>query len=720
MTALSQGRPHPLGATPTPEGVNFAVWAPDAARLELCVFDAAGAMEELRADLPCCSHGVWHGLLPGAQAGLVYGLRAHGPWDPAHGHRFNPAKVLLDPYAREVVGRYGFDADGRAADLSLYQGHDGDDPGWPDERDNAAVALKARVAAAPRAPVAALAEPVAPECRVLYEVHVKGATRRHPGVPEALRGTYAGLAHPAFVAHLQALGVTSVSLLPVHARADEQRLQRLGLSNYWGYSSIGFFAPEPRYAADAAGVREEFRAMVQALHRAGIEVILDVVFNHTGETDEHGPTLSFRGLANRRYYVPEAGDASRYANWTGCGNCLNLAEPRAVELVLASLRHWLLEMGADGFRFDLAPVLGRGPQGFSACAAFFGALQADDRLARAVLIAEPWDLGPDGYQLGHFPPAWLEWNDRYRDALRGFWLHDGSGPQTTRGDFARRFAASGDIFHRDWRRPPASVNYVCAHDGFTLRDLVSYGERHNEANGEHNRDGHGLNLSWNCGAEGESGDAAVLALRARLQRALLGTLLLSPGTPMLLAGDEIGHSQGGNNNAYCQDNGVSWLDWSRADGDLQAFAAAALALRREVAALRSADWLEPLSLHALQQPREAAPPGRYLSAWLRADGRPMKPGDWQVEGQGALAIVLCHVRQQPGGGRHASLALLLFNPDAWEQPFQVPPPPQGCAWRLRLDSGQPRGAPAGGRPWGGGTVALAARSLQVAVAEDGP
>jgi glycogen operon protein len=725
MTTLRAGLPWPLGACIQPEGVNFAVWAPDASRLELCLFDPSGQFEEHRLELPRCSHGVWHGLLPQAAAGLVYGYRAHGPWDPARGHRFNPAKLLLDPYAREVVGRYGRNALDQPIALSLFHSEDADDPGWPDNRDNAGVALKARVVDALAPGAAAPPRPAHdPAQRVLYELHVKGATQRHTGVPALLRGRYAGLAHPAFIAHLQRLGVTTLSLLPVHARADEERLQRMGLANYWGYSSIAFLAPEPRYAVEPQQVREEFRAMVRGLHQAGIEVVLDVVFNHSAETDAQGPTLSLRGLANQRYYVPAPNDASSYANWSGCGNCLDFSEPRVIELTLTALRYWLQEMEVDGFRFDLAPVLGRGrdaASSFNPHGALFAAIQADPALRQALLIAEPWDLGPQGYQLGQFPPGWCEWNDRYRDTVRAFWLHDGRGPAVTRGDLARRFAASSDHFQHDWRRPSASINMVCAHDGYTLRDLVSYSQRHNQANGEDNRDGPSHNLSWNCGVEGPSAQPEVMQLRARLQRALLATLLLSVGTPMLLAGDEIGHSQHGNNNAYCQDNTLAWLDWPGADPALQTFVAHTLALRRATPALRAADWLGPLDSMALSgsdaEPHSSsAHTDACRAAWLDCDAQPLTPGDWQACGQGSLAIVLRQLDTgQTATAELGSAALLLINADAQPRDFRLPPLPPGWGWLPRLVSDNSLGLPPDPACWTT-PQRLPARCLRVAVA----
>ena len=468
-------------------------------------------------------------------AEVVYGWRVHGPWHPQQGHRFNPAKVLLDPWAQEIVGRY-------AGDLSLYVGHQEGRPDLACHRDNAAVALKARWRASRVLPV----EAPAPRRRVpwtqtvLYEVHVRGMTCRHPDIPAGLRGRYAALAHPVMLAHYRRLGVTTLNLLPVHARADEARLQGLGLSNYWGYSSIAFLAPEPRYACEGSADQgvSEFRAMVDALHAEGLEVVLDVVFNHSAETDENGPTLSLRGLANARYYRLRSEDRSLYENWTGCGNCLDLNQPRVLELVLGALRHWVTAYGVDGFRFDLAPILARGRSGaFDPQAAFLAAMQADPVLSRVKWIAEPWDIGPGGYQLGAFPPGWHEWNDGFRDDLREWWLGRHSGSTgVTRGALAHRWAGSSAQFHHNGRQPDASVNFMTAHDGFTLRDLVSYAHKHNEANGEHNRDGHGHNRSWNGGVEGPSTDPDVNQRRLRLCRSLLASLLLSQGTPMLLAG----------------------------------------------------------------------------------------------------------------------------------------------------------------------------------------
>ncbi|WP_373715024.1 glycogen debranching protein GlgX, partial [Roseateles sp.] len=484
---LQAGWHEPLGALARDGGVNFAVFSENATRIELCVFDGEGQRELRRYALDGPQDGVWHGFLPGVGPGLVYGFRAHGPYAPEQGHRFNPHKLLLDPYAREIVGHFGWRAEHHGYEL----GHP-DGPRSMDTRDNATQALKARVPPPPVVHARPHQPRRAPADIVLYEVHVKGFSRLLPGVPEALRGTYAGLAHPASIAHFKRLGVTTLSLLPVHYCIDEPHLAERRLHNYWGYNTLGFFCPDPRWAQaahrdDPTTVTAEFRAMVDALHEAGLEVVLDVVYNHTPEGNEFGPTLSFRGLDNKSYYRLVGGDWSRYENLTGCGNTLHCSHPRVTQFVLDSLRYWVAEMGVDGFRFDLAPVLGRGSHGFDPNAAFFTALRQDPVLAGVHLIAEPWDAAYDGYQLGRFPGRFLEWNDKFRDALRGYWL--GAGPGVGRGELARRFLASSDVFHHGQRQPTASINFVAVHDGFTLADMTSYAAKHNQANGEDNRDG---------------------------------------------------------------------------------------------------------------------------------------------------------------------------------------------------------------------------------------
>ncbi|MFO1295622.1 MAG: glycogen debranching protein GlgX [Rubrivivax sp.] len=666
--ALQPGRPWPLGAT-VEQGrdggstaVNIAIPSAAATRVDLCLFDADGRTELARAPLPGRSGDVWHGRIPGAGAGLVYGLRAFGPWRPERGQRFNPHKLLLDPWAREVVAPEG-GFDWNAPHFGAERAH----PTHPDAEDNARHALKARVLA-PLPPVPADERPQRPLAdTVILELHVRSFTRRMPGVPEALRGTYAGLASEAAIAHFKRLGVTAVSLLPVQMHLDEQRLVEQGLVNHWGYNTLAFFAPEPRYAAAGSDARAEFRAMVAALHAAGIEVLLDVVYNHTAEGNEQGPTLAWRGLDNATWYRLPAHHRGEYENWSGCGNTLAVYQPRVLQFVLDSLRLWAGEMGVDGFRFDLAPVLGREePGGFDRHAAFFRALAQDPTLQGLKLIAEPWDLGPSGYQLGQFPGGWLEWNDRFRDTARAFWL----GGDCTRGDFARRLAASADHFQPHGRTPLESVNYICSHDGFTLADLVSYDMRHNEANGEHNRDGHGHNLSWNCGFEGPTRDPVVLQRRARLKRALLASVLLSQGTPMLAAGDDIGHTQRGNNNPYCQDNEITWLDWAGADESLLEFTAHLIALRKRLLPLGAA-WYTGL----------ADAQGRHDLAWLRRTGEAMTPEHWDNRSSRILGAWI----GAPGRGREP--LLLLINGRDMDATFVLPP----GDWVAELDSTKPDG-----------------------------
>ena len=688
---ISAGRHEPLGAQVRDGGVNFAVFSEHATRIELCVFDASGQRELRRYALYGPLDGVWCGFLPGVGAGLVYGLRAHGPHAPHEGHRFNPHKLLLDPYAREIVGRFCWMAEHHGYPL----GHP-DGPQALDERDNALHALKARVAAPLAAPGPRASAPrIAAPDLVLYEVHVKGFSMQHPGIPEALRGSYAALAHPAAIAHFKALGVTTLSLLPVHYAIDEPHLPGLGLHNYWGYNTLGFFCPDPRLASaavrgDPSAVVQEFRAMVQTLHEAGLEVVLDVVYNHTPEGNEYGPSLSLRGLDQKSYYRLAEDDPGRIENLTGCGNTLNVRHPRVAQLVLDSLRYWVEQMGVDGFRFDLAPVLGRTRHGYDPQAAFFTALRQDPVLAGVHLIAEPWDAGDHGYQLGRFPGRFLEWNDKFRDAARGYWLQSGG---VGRGEFARRFMASSDVFHHGQRQPAASVNFVSVHDGFTLADLTSYSTKHNHANGEDNRDGRDGELCANFGAEGPTDDPAIRDTRRRVRRALLATLLLAQGTPMLCAGDEIVNSQGGNNNAYCQDNPTTWLDWAGAAADDEARDTEAWVA--ELLALRAA---EPL----LRHPRWFAPPpggqGDACIAWYAPSGHEMQPHDWHDAGQHAFCA------QLRAAGADEPRLMLVFNPEPQSLPFTLCHGP----WQLRLDSS---GESAPGPILAGQPLNVPARSL---------
>jgi glycogen operon protein len=679
--SLVPGRHEPLGAQARDGGVNFAVFSEHATRIELCVFDAAGQRELRRYALQGPVDGVFCGFLPGAGAGLVYGLRAHGPHAPHEGHRFNAHKLLLDPYAREIVGRFAWRAEHHGYPL----GHP-DGPQALDERDNALHALKARVAEplARPGPRASAPRHALPDV-VLYEVNVKGFSMQHPGIPEALRGSYAALAHPAAIAHFKALGVTTVSLLPVHYAIDEPHLAETGLRNYWGYNTLGFFCPDPRLASaalrsDPAAVTAEFRGMVQALHEAGLEVVLDVVYNHTPEGNQYGPTLSLRGLDQASYYRLAEDDPARLENLSACGNTLNVRHPRVTQLVLDSLRYWVEEMGVDGFRFDLAPVLGRTRHGYDPQASFFTALRQDPVLNSVHLIAEPWDAGDHGYQLGRFPGRFLEWNDKFRDAVRGYWLADqlGSAARVGRGEFARRFSASSDMFHHGQRPPCASVNFIAVHDGYTLNDLLSYAHKHNEANGEDNRDGRDGELSANFGVEGASDDAAVSQARERVRRAMLATLLLAQGTPMLNAGDELANSQGGNNNAYCQDSPIGWLDWSQPQREsLSAFVGRLLQLRRAEPLLRHARWFVP--------PGQGSA-GDASIHWLRPDGHEMQLHDWHDAGQRAFACLL-----RLAGDAAAPQLALLFNPEPQAQAFCLGDAP---AWTVLLDSSGTLAVPA--------------------------
>ncbi|MEV6756264.1 glycogen debranching protein GlgX [Streptomyces sp. NPDC051214] len=622
------GAPTPLGARfrVGPDGVagtNFALWAGGAEAVELCLFDDRGV--ETRAPLTELTHEIWHGFVPGVRPGRRYGYRVHGRWDPWTGARWNPAKLLLDPYARAVDGDFAT----HGLPPEVY-GHVRD---WPqqhvadtvrDDRDSAPYVPKGVVVHddAPDDEWADDRRPKTPWAdSVIYEVHVRGFTKLHPGIPEELRGTYAGLAHPAAIDHLVRLGVTAVELLPVHQFAHEDHLLQRGLRNYWGYNSIGYFAPHAAYAASGTRGEQvgEFRRMVRALHEAGIEVILDVVYNHTAEAGELGPMFSLKGIDNRGYYRLQSSDARRYADYTGCGNTLQVVQPHVLRLITDSLRYWVTEMGVDGFRFDLAAALARSFHDVDMLSPFLAVIAQDPVLRRVKLIAEPWDVGSGGYQVGAFPPLWTEWNDRYRGAVRDFWR--GALPDVR--DLGYRLSGSSDLYAWGGRRPYASVNFVTAHDGFTLRDLVSYERKHNEANGEGNRDGSDDNRSWNCGAEGESADERVAELRRRQLRNLLTTLLLSTGVPMLVAGDEMGRTQGGSNNAYCQDNEVSWVDWGLLD---EPGWAALFDLTSRLISLRHRHPV--LRRRAFFSGRAHSADGLRDLAWFTARGTEMTEGDW--------------------------------------------------------------------------------------------
>jgi glycogen operon protein len=665
---LEHGSPQPLGASLTPRGVNFAVFSQHARRIELCLFDAAGR-ETARLELPSRTGDIWHGLLPAAfgGAGTLYGFRAHGPYQPSEGHRFNPAKLLVDPCAAALEGG-----------LTWHPALRGAEPGndWlPDENDSAPYVPKCRVVDS-EFDWGGVRSPSVPwRDTVIYELHVKGFTQRHPGIPEHLRGKYLGLAHPAAIDHLRALGVTTVELMPVQSFVSEEFLVRKGLSNYWGYNPLAWFAPDARYAVVDPVV--EFKTMVRALHDAGIEVVLDVVFNHTAEGNEDGPTLSLRGLDNATYYRLFAHNRAHYKNFSGCGNTVSFDDPAVRGLVLDCLRYWTDEMRVDGFRFDLAPIVGRDAAGFSSTAPFFAELRSDPVLAYVKFIAEPWDVGPGGYQLGHFPAGWSEWNDRYRDTVRAFWRGD---PGLV-GAFAERFAGSSDLFRHHGRKPTASINLLTSHDGFTLRDTVTYTQRRNEANLENGADGHTHNLSANYGIEGPTDDRAVLEVRARQLRNLLATLFLSQGVPMLLAGDEMGHSQGGNNNAYCQDNEITWIDWRllECSPGLVRFVRRLADLRRSRLWLRRDTFLKGTQRKA----------GSRDIAWLHPSGREMSERDWNDASLRCLALHMTGaVDSRPGD---AGDVLAVFNADAAPVELVLPEAAHGDAWRMVLDTEQPDG-----------------------------
>jgi isoamylase len=662
VSALLLGRHEPIGAHVTDGGVNFAVFSQNAEQVELCLFDETGTQELARCRLHGPHDNVFHGLLPQAQPGLIYGLRAHGPFEPNRGHRFNANKLLLDPCAREIVGAFQW----RSEHHAYCFGHPDATHSF-DARDNAVCALKARVAAPVVHSARANAPRIAAADVVLYEVHVKGFSQQHPDIPAAIRGTYLALAHPVSIAYFKQLGVTTLSLLPVQYRLNEPGLAERGVTNYWGYNTLGFFCADSRFATqpnDPKAANAEFREMVSTLHENGLEVVLDVVYNHTPEGNEAGPTISFRGLDNASWYRLPADDASRYENSTGCGNTLNVSHPRVAQFVLDSLRYWVSEMGVDGFRFDLAPVLGRTRQGFDPHAAFFTALRQDPTLAQVHLIAEPWDAGFDGYQLGRFPGRFTEWNDKFRDAVREFWLYPGVG-KGSRGELARRFTASSDVFNHNQRQPIASINFIAVHDGFSLTDVVSYSHKNNAANGENNRDGRDGETCNNFGVEGATHDTTIQATRNRVRRAMMATLLLAQGTPMLCAGDEIGRTQHGNNNPYCIDGPTTWLDWAHADDDFRRFVAALLALRRDEPLLRNNQWFAA-------QPSDT----QASLVWLNAQGQPMTISDWHDASQHSFAC-----QMSPATPGEQSL-LIIFNP----QPDAVTMTLPAGNWHLLFDS----------------------------------
>ncbi|MFM2042677.1 MAG: glycogen debranching enzyme GlgX [Pseudomonadota bacterium] len=671
---IMEGLPYPLGATWDGLGVNFALFSAHATRVELCLFDPSGRRELERIPLPEYTDEVWHGYLPDARPGTVYGYRVHGPYEPLAGHRFNPHKLLLDPYAKAHVGSlrwsdalFGYRVGAGRGDLSI------------DRRDSAPAMPKCRVVD-PAFTWGTDRRPRIPWDRtIIYETHVRGHTMRHPAVPPHLSGTFAGFSQKEVVDYLRALGVTSVEFLPIHAFVDDRYLVEKGLRNYWGYNSIGFFAPDPLYVA--GDTAREFKEMVARLHDAGIEVILDVVYNHTAEGNEMGPTLSFKGIDNLSYYRLLQDQPRYYINDTGTGNTLNLAHPRVLQMVTDSLRYWVEEMHVDGFRFDLATILGREPYGFDEGGGFLDSCRQDPILSSVKLIAEPWDIGPGGYQVGGFPPGWAEWNDRFRDTVRGYWKGDGGKLP----DLAARLTASGDFFNRRGRRPWSSVNFVTAHDGFTLHDLVSYNDKHNAANGEENADGHSHNISWNHGVEGPTDHPEILELRERQKRNMLATLIFSQGTPMLLAGDEFGRSQQGNNNAYCQDNAVSWLDWEGVDPAGQRLAR----FVRRLIQLRQAHPLLRRSRFFTGAVDDAV--GVKDVTWLTPAGVEKMSEQWQDPNARCLGMMLdgrARPTALPNPGTERTL-LLIINSHHDVVPFILPTVPGGEAWTVLLDTARP-------------------------------
>ena len=660
---LMPGRPFPLGASYDGQGVNFAVFSANAEKIELCIFDAAGRKEVARLPLPDCTDEIWHGYLPEAGPGLLYGYRAHGPYEPQRGYRFNPHKLLLDPYARLMSGPlrwsdalFGYRLGSPRGDLSF------------DRRDSAQ-AMPKSVVVEDVFNWGGDERPYVPWSKtVIYEAHVRGISILRDDLRQDLRGTFAALAHPRFIDHLLKLGVTTLELMPVNAFLQDRFLLEKGLRNYWGYSPLSFFAPEPAYLSQ--GGLNDMRLAVRRLHAAGIEVILDVVYNHTGSGNEMGPTISFRGLDNASYFRLVPGNERYYINETGCGNTLNVSHPRVLQLVMDSLRYWAESFHIDGFRFDLGATLGREGTGFDPGSGFFDAILQDPLLSRLKLISEPWDIGPGGYQLGNHPPGFAEWNDKFRDGVRRFWR----GDPGQRPELAARLSGSSDLFNRRRRKPWASINYVASHDGFTLQDLVSYNEKHNEANGENNNDGHSENFSYNWGVEGPTDDEAILERRRRVKRAMLATVALSQGTPMLLAGDEFGRTQHGNNNAYCQDNELSWVDWTLAEGDegraLIDFVCRLMTVRRSFTSVQSQRFLHG----------EELAPGVRDIVWFDERAQELSPEAWQNPEARALAVQRGNVDVE---GR-IDIVLMLVNGGHDPITFTLPTPLS--KWYLLVDS----------------------------------
>ncbi|SCY66429.1 glycogen operon protein [Microbacterium sp. LKL04] len=691
------GSAYPLGATFDGNGTNFALFSECAEKVELCLFDENG--EETRVELIDVDAFVWHAYLPSVQPGQRYGYRVHGPYDPENGQRFNPNKLLLDPYAKAVDGQIEWDQ-------SVFSYTFGD-PDSTNDDDSAAAMMKG-VVVNPYFDWQGDRQPKTPYAEsVIYEAHVKGLTMTHPDIPEDIRGTYSAIAHPVVIEHLKKIGVTALELMPVHQFVNDSTLQEKDLSNYWGYNTIAFFAPQNTYSA-AGGVGQqvqEFKAMVRALHAAGIEVILDVVYNHTAEGNHMGPTLSMRGIDNLAYYRLEDDDKRYYTDYTGTGNSLNVGNPHTLQLIMDSLRYWVLEMHVDGFRFDLASTLAREFYDVDRLSAFFELVQQDPIVSQVKLIAEPWDIGPGGYQVGNFPPQWTEWNGKYRDTVRDFWR----GEPSTLGEFALRLTGSADLYEQDGRWPVASINFVTAHDGFTLRDLVSYNEKHNEANGEDNNDGESHNRSYNHGIEGPTDDPDVLRVRARQQRNFLATMLLSQGVPMISHGDELGRTQNGNNNGYAQDNELTWIDWTSIDQPLIEFTSVLARLRRDHPTFRRRRFFDGRPVR-----REEGAPLPDI-AWIRPDGSEMQPEDWDSGFGRAVGVFLngdgIRERDRRGEEIHDRHFFVFFNAGDETVEFTVPTASASPKWEIIVDTaGGAADAPIVDP---GGTVSVGGRALVV-------
>ncbi|QYH19510.1 glycogen debranching protein GlgX [Corynebacterium aquatimens] len=697
------GSAYPLGSTYDGAGTNFAIFSAVAEKVELCLIDEDGA--ETRVELQEVDNYVWHAYLPGIAPGQRYGYRIHGPWDPQNGKRCDATKLLVDPYARAFDGEFD-----QHSSLFSYDIH-AEEPGTGRNEEDSLGHTMLSVVINPFFDWGDDRSPNIPdEEAVIYECHVKGMTQMHPDIPENLRGTYAGMAHPAMVEYLSDLGVASVELLPVHQFLQDDRLRDLGLRNYWGYNTFGFFAPENNYASsDKPGdAVAEFKQMVRAYHEAGMEIILDVVYNHTAEGNHLGPTIAFRGIDNEAYYRLVDGDRFHYMDYTGTGNSFNVRDPHSLQLIMDSLRYWVTEMHVDGFRFDLASTLAREFSDVDRLATFFDLVQQDPVVSQVKLIAEPWDVGENGYQVGNFPPLWSEWNGKYRDTMRDFWR----GEASTLGEFASRLTGSSDLYQHNGRRPTASINFITAHDGFTLNDLVSYNEKHNEANGEDNRDGESHNRSWNCGEEGPTEDPEIQQLRAQQRRNFLTTLLLSQGTPMLAHGDEFARTQGGNNNVYCQDNEIAWMNWDRLEEaqDLHAFTKRLIAIRKKHPVFRRRRFLSGGALGEDVVDREIA--------WLVPDGQLMTQSDWDYAFGKALMVYLNGdaITEEDRRGRKVSddSFVLMFNAHFEDIEFTVPPKQFGGAWEILIDTTEPLGYPVEKAVLAAGdTVVIPARSTAV-------